>query len=375
MDQNQENLIKNDVRQSADPSEGPSKTAQPNPQTSYNYHYYPYGSYGYGGWYYPQDPCCRPAPRRSRKPSIVGVLLIVSGIMTMVVGATFGTISLGTGPMWDMIDDNSHMNEDQLLTVQGQVIYINSSPVVGVNLTIVDLGLKGITNATGHYKILNVEQGWHDIRVEFPGYKTLVQSVSVSTTFKMHNGSMEPDIKDTIVQDFQLQPGSGDLRIGKEHESGSTTNDFNQNMKPFLQTIGGICLVLGIIGGLVMLTAGYYAINRKNMPFVVVGCVFSIITCSIIGIIALILLLLSTSEFERKGKEPEADEHHGHDHGGHGGHGGPPAQREPKVEKAPHLDAPTTRAPDKAQYLAGQIPPYQSYPPTGSWVPQTPRTY
>jgi hypothetical protein len=323
------------------------------PQPSVHYHYY--GTQYAGGWYYSPNQYC-PTPRKSRKPSIAGCLLIFTGIITIIAGSMMGSFAFGVGPMWEMMDNGANQADSELLNLEGQAIFMNSTPASGVNITIVDLNIIAQTNSTGHYKILNVEQGWHDLKVEYPGYKTLIQSVKVakSMTHMDNQGNME--WKNYVTTDFQLQPGSGDLRVGKAHEPGSINTDWEMG-KPIMQNLSALCLVGGLIGGIFMFIGGYFAIKRIKLPWVIVGCVFGIICGSILGIIAIILVLMSTNEFDRKDK--------GHDEVGPrtgGGPGSPPDAPKTSEPKAPASTPPTGPEKIGTPYGGYQYPVY-SYPP------------
>jgi len=337
---------------------GATNVGAPQPQPSVHYHYYgmQYPAY----WYYSPTQCC-PKPRRSRKPSVAGFLLIFAGVFAMIAGAFLGAFALGVGPMSDMMDNSANNSSNALVNLQGQVIFMNSTPAVGVNVTIVDLAIIAQTNSTGHYKILNVEQGWYDIKVELTGYKSMIQSVEVSKGMVGMDGGHNMEWKDYVTVDFQLTPGSGEVRIGDAHETGPIDNGWQTNGKPFMQGFGAVCLVAAVIGGTFMILGGYFAIKRTKLPWVIVGSVFAIIFCSILGIIAIILVLLSTNEFDKKDKDEGDDGDQKK-----GGQGGPPEAPRPAPEKKADLNAPTTKGPEKVSpaNMGGQFPAmtYVPYP-------------
>jgi hypothetical protein len=339
-------------------------TSGAGPQPSVHYHYY--GPQYASGWYYSPSQYS-PKPHKSRKPSIAGCLLIFTGIITIIAGSMMGTFAFGVGPMWDMMDNSNNQSNNELVNIQGQVIFMNSTPAEGVNITIVDLNIMAQTNSTGHYKILNVEQGWHDLKVELTGYKSLIQSVKVAKSMVGIDTDHNMEWKNYVTTDFQVQPGSGELRIGKAHETGSINNDWEMG-KPILQNFAAVCLVGGIIAGAFMFLGGYFAIKRTKLPWVIVGCVFAMICGSILGIIAIILVLMSTNEFDRKDK--------GHDEGGPrtgGGPGSPPEAPKAVDPKAPVGTPPT--GPDRiGTSYGGYQYPVNSYPPNPVPQPST-RSY
>jgi len=254
----------------------------------------------WGGWYAPQpQPCC--PPRRSGKPKIVGILLMLSGVLSIIMGVFFGAMTTNIVP-W--IDEWSN-NASGFGEIEGQVIFTNSTPAGGVNVTIVDLGLSATTNETGRYRLLNVANGWHDLRVESPGYKTLIRSVYVNI--------LDPTSskRNITTADFQLQPGSGEQRLGESHKPGSKAPAIDENAQEILRSFGSVCLVLGIVLGILSIIGGYYAFRTEKLAVVALGALAGIISTglgfgAVLAFIALILLLLSTDEFDRAKKERES---------------------------------------------------------------------
>jgi hypothetical protein len=111
--------------------------------------------------------------------------------------------------------------------------------------------------------------------------------------------------------DFQLQPGSGDQRIGETHTPGSKTIPLDQNAQSILRSMGATCLVVGIVMGSFALLGGYFALRTERLGMVALGTLCGLLSFgfaigSVLALIALILLLLSTDEFERAKKEREA---------------------------------------------------------------------
>lgn len=350
-----------------------AKAGAEQPQSTPSVHYHYYGPQYPAAWYYSPKECC-PKPHRSSKPGVAGTLLIIAGVLAIVLGSLMGSFSVGVGPMWNMMDNGANSANNELVNVQGQVIFMNSTPAVGANITIVDLGIMASTNSTGQFKILNVKVGWHDLKVELPGYKAIIQSVEVTKGMMGMNQGHNMVWNDYVAVDFQLQPGSGEVRIGDAHEQGPLSSDWETNGKPFMQNFGAICLVASVIAGAFMITGGYYAIKRTKLPLVVVGSVFAMVFCSILGIIAIILVLMSTNEFDRKHKHKEDDDGKGHTGGGQGGQPEPPR---PVSEKKPELNAPTTKGPEKISpaYVGGQFPAMAYTPYPGPQYYPYPRQY
>lgn len=73
---------------------------------------------------------------------------------------------------------------------------------------------------------------------------------------------------------------------------------------PFIRSMGMVCVALGLVGGALALIGGWYALQRSNLAVALVGAVGGIISFgpglgAVLSVIALILLMLSTDDFER----------------------------------------------------------------------------
>ena len=260
--------------------------------------YYP----PYGGWYAPPPQAWgqAPQPKRSGKPKMVGILLMFSGVLSIIMGVFFGAMMINVVPGMEEWSNNTSGYGD----IEGQVIYMNSTPAAGVNVTVTDLSILASTNETGHYRILNVANGWHDLKVELAGYKTLVKSVYVNTNNMMgYSGSAGK-------ADFQLQPGSGEQRLGEARTPGSKTGPMDPNAQEIIRSMGAVCMVLGVVLGSFAIIGGYFAFRTEKLGLVALGTLCGILSFGFaigsgLAFIALILLLLSTDEFERAKKEKE----------------------------------------------------------------------
>jgi hypothetical protein len=265
--------------------------------------YYP----AWGGWYAPPPPTYpAPRPRRSGKPKIVGILLMFSGVLSIIMGVFMGAMMVNVVPwMTDWSNNASGYGE-----IDGQVIYMNSTPAAGVNVTIVDMSLMATTNETGDYRVLNVPNGWHDLKVEMPGYKTFIKSVYVNILSGAQSGVSVP-AGNTANADFQLQPGSGEQRLGEARTPGDKTGPMDANAQTMIRSFGAVCLVLGVVLGSFAVLGGYFAMRAEKLGIVALGTLCGILSLgfvigSVLAFIALILLLLSTDEFERAKKEKES---------------------------------------------------------------------
>jgi Pvc16 N-terminal domain/Carboxypeptidase regulatory-like domain len=68
---------------------------------------------------------------------------------------------------------------DTLLQIGVQVIDLNSSPISGALVNILDAGLQGATDSKGQYSFDSVAAGTHTIRAAAAGFQTLSQPLTV----------------------------------------------------------------------------------------------------------------------------------------------------------------------------------------------------
>ena len=82
--------------------------------------------------------------------------------------------------------------EAQTGSIRGEVVdVITQRPIGGAQVEIVDSRQGGLTNTSGQFLILNVPVGDHEVRIQFIGFATISQTVSVSSG-------------ETAVANFQL---------------------------------------------------------------------------------------------------------------------------------------------------------------------------
>jgi hypothetical protein len=280
--------------------QGPSQAPVPPPPGSWGYPQAPQPPY----WaWYGQPAAQYPAPerRRSGKPKIVGILLMFSGVLSILMGVILGAVVFNVVPWAEQMQSSAGGTGE----IDGQIIYMNSTPAPDVNISIPDLGLAGATNETGQYRLLSVKAGWHDLKIERAGFKTWVKSVYVTAT-----GDLNTNIRPTKA-DFQLQPGDGEFRLGDAHTPGSTAIPMDATARSILNSIGTFCMTAGVVMGALAILGGYYAMRTEKLGMVALGTLCGILSFGFaigagLSFIALILLLLSTDEFERTRKEREA---------------------------------------------------------------------
>jgi len=230
------------------------------------------------------------SPKRSSKPGVAGGLLITTGLISIIIGMIAMTVTVGlfggSFPPGGMDDGTGE--------VSGQVIFQNMTPAENVTITVTETGQLAVSNATGNYRIIGISSGTHQLKVEYPNYKTILQKVSVGRSMGM--GPREASGATHV--DFQLTPGEGPITVG----SGTTSDEWGME---FARGILSVCSALWILLGILIVAGGYFSLQRRKYPLAVAAGVAGLLTpLCILSMIALVVLFLSGDEF-RKGKDTE----------------------------------------------------------------------
>jgi hypothetical protein len=232
--------------------------------------------------------------KKSSKSTIGGGILLVCGVLTLILACAAGAISIS-----DPFNFVRNEHGDMMGTtgeLSGVVIFQNSAPAENVTITVVDTEQAAITNSAGEYRIIGVVVGSHEIRVEKDGYKTLLQKVYISESVNMGETNAGTKV------DFQLQPGSGSLRVGG---TGATSEEWGMG---FARTMIGVCSALWLLFGITMIAGGYFALQKTRFPLAIAGGVMGLMTpMCIFAMIALVLLFLARDDFPAGGKGAEGD--------------------------------------------------------------------
>jgi hypothetical protein len=241
----------------------------------------------------------------SSKPVIAGSLLLIIGI----IGILFSTFVIGGGFALDAFEDIPFQGFT-VTHIEGVIQDSYGYPIENVSISIVDSHLQTKTDENGSYQILGIPSGYHQLIIEKNGYNTLVYNTYIISNtdsnefMKMEDKNNDnPLIIDNEQFDFQLSFGS------ETFEYGSETPPHTQIFAQFGGLISGvgvitlICSILAILGG-------YFAIIRKKYVLVVLCSIAAIFSFgffigSLLAIIALIIIIISSNEFDNKIKATE----------------------------------------------------------------------
>ena len=248
----------------------PAPAGYPAPR-AYDVHYH----------YYYEPP--RYTKRKSSKPTIAGVLLIITAILGLIAGVAM--VGLG-GMGFDMF------YEDQEGDVYGTITYQNGTGAANVTVSIEGEDLSTQTDNDGYYAIHNVPSGNHEIKVEKNGYNTIIYKTFVSPSdFNIEdpeNGDNQHDVDQEENEiDFILTPGNEELERGSS---------------PPWNLIEGflvICGTLIVIFSLFAMLGAIQALRRKSWKMALLGSILGLFTIvgSLFAFIALLITALSREEF------------------------------------------------------------------------------
>ena len=254
----------------------------------------------YPAYYQPPPP---PAPQRtkliedSNKPTVVGALLILVGILGIVMWsiglAGFGIFGAGVE---EIGTDSS--------SIHGFVEYTNGTGVEGANVTVIGTAVATVTDNEGNFVLYNVPQGDQRIQVSKPGYTTLVRKVTVGEGSSWDWGwsTVSSDGYTGPKISFTLAPGTGTTELGGWN--GDWNGDWGMGA---VLAILAVCSAVGIVMSVVAIYGGLQALKRRSFGWVVVGCLAGIFTVgfgigSVLAFVALFVTLLASEEFKAKAK-------------------------------------------------------------------------
>jgi len=284
----------NASKQSATPAEGAAPAASPAPAAAPQWATQPQMPPQPWPGYYAQPPAPRPPrePIVSNKPSLVGGLLVLVGVL----GIIMWSIGLaGFSIFGDMMDGTG----DGPFEINGVVEYTNGTGVAGANVTVVGTSITTVTDNEGNFVLYNVPKGDQRIEVSKAGYVTLVRKVAV--TGDLVSGWSWTDSQGAHVGpelEFKLSPGTGRAEIGS-FESDWEFGD--------VQAVVAVCAVIGIVLSLLAIIGGLNAFKKTNFGMVMLGTLAGLFTIgfgigSVLAFVALFILLIASDEFKGKAR-------------------------------------------------------------------------
>jgi hypothetical protein len=264
------------INQNRAPAGQTVPAGQPAPR-AYDVHYH----------YYYEPP--RYTKKKSSKPTVAGVLLIITAILGLIAGvAAVGIGGMGFGIFY----------EDTEGDIFGVVTYQNGTGMENVTVSIIGEDLSTQTDQDGYYAIYNIPSGNHKIKVEKDGYHTIIYKTFISSSdFNMEDSENDDKHHDVKKEDNEINfiMTAGDDEI----ERGTTT--------PFRLIEGFlvICGILIVIFSIFAMIGAIHALRRKSWKLALVGSLLGLFTIvgSLFAIIALLIIALSREEFNGGNRE------------------------------------------------------------------------
>ena len=227
----------------------------------------------------PQPIYQKPSGRKFRilaTPEIRLKLAIILLILVFIFGLLHGTLSV----LWGSPDEITKGESTfETVDIDGTVIDFNTGkPISDCVVKISKTDLEDITNTDGHYYIPSVEIGNQEIIASANGYGRLIKKVTVATEQPANfNFELKPGVNSETIDDT--------ISVVKKEKAGIN-----------------VFAVLLIIFACFALMAIFLIWQRNMYRICVLTGIISILSIgfgigSILGIIALILILLSSSSF------------------------------------------------------------------------------
>jgi hypothetical protein len=254
------------------------------------------------GYYAPPPPVYYPPPPRlkkrpSSKPNVVGSLLVVVAVLGLVMAA----MSFVGAAFFNDVGDMFPGEEGDTMTIEGRVTSLNGTGLSGAIVNVVDEGLASTTDGEGYYVLYNVPIGDQTIRCSQDGYTTINRKVTVRADIFNENFPDDTGKEFKMTVDYALSEGTGDITTGQWVDG--DIFDF--------RALWITCTIILVVASLLALLGAFYAFNRTNMTWVLIGCVAGIFTVgfmigTVLAFVALFILLLSLDEF-REGKKKDEE--------------------------------------------------------------------
>ncbi len=257
--------------------------------------------YGRADYYAEPGPLFYPGPPRrmvtkSSKPTIAGVLLILTGIIGFIFAAGSGFI----GSLFGNVDEFMELiGEDDTSSINGEVTYDSGIPVENANVSIVGTDLYTFTDETGKFLINNVPVGKQKIQILKEGYNTVIYKAFIYPSEEsMLTGFEGDENKKANYYEIELTPGSQVIEEGE--------------YPPFemLSVVCFVCAMIIAIFSLFAIIGGYFALTRKKFSIAIIGAILGIFSIgfiigSILAIVAIVLLFISREEFRSNERQDE----------------------------------------------------------------------
>lgn len=199
---------------------------------------------------------------------IVFVLGLIHGVNSVLQGTNEGVVRDIEKP--DYVDIHGRVIDSQ-----------TGQPIKNIKVSIMETGQSNYTNTDGQYYIPNVKTGDHNIKVEAKGYVDIIKVVT-----------LDPELMGII--DFELDEGVGVKNID---DSIAILQQEEQKGINFFAVMIIIFACFGLVSAILIYFRNFFllCVLCAFLSILSIGAIFGFI----LGLIAFILIILSSSEFEK----------------------------------------------------------------------------
>jgi hypothetical protein len=187
--------------------------------------------------------------------------------------------------------------------IDGTISDENGNQLANVSIQIVGTHISGISDASGGYELKGIPSGYHEILIEKEGYNTLIYYTYIVQGdefdgFQQQHAQNDPLHAIDSTFDFQMTTGS------ETYQYGSPTAPHQELFEQFGGWISGIG-VITMIFSIISIVGGFFSLQRKHYIFVLISSIVAIFSFgffigSMLAIIALIIVIMSSKEFDRE---------------------------------------------------------------------------
>ena len=259
--------------------------------------------------------------KRSAKPTIAGIFLILIGVTGLISALLVGAI----GVMVATVGDEDSWFDHVKVSYLGQVTDVDGMPVEEAEVIIVDTDFSDTTDSDGRFIIMNLNMGITEVRVERSGYVTQQFPIFLNDNDNINHSQFEERKDDWEDGDYWDDYYTYDDDYYDDNEY-IDEDDFDRNNNYYLIRLNAgtgfdqddnihfqkfrdgfsfitlTCFGILLISSLITLGGGILSVMRKGYGIAILGCItgvfslafpFSILFC----VIAFFILVLSYDEF------------------------------------------------------------------------------
>jgi hypothetical protein len=189
------------------------------------------------------------------------------------------------------------VEEDDDANIYGKVLDTGDDPLENVSVSVEGEDIEDLTDENGVFALYNVPYGAHKLIISKEGYRTIEYKLLVEGDITFEDGDNDDDNYND--NDGPRRHDNGDYELIFRMDEG-TGPPVEEGSYPNFVVLSNMCMVCAAVMAMlsiVMLASAIYSYRRKKFLFCMVGAIIGIILVLPLGIIAMILLMLSSEDF------------------------------------------------------------------------------